>query len=570
MALNMIIVAVLASLASSMDTDTACEAIDSANVLHTKSKAANLLQTRSKPASHAVPEVFMGPGDDYCTDGVISESGSSGIDECGQRCVAVESCQFFSIWLTGGSNWCRLSTSCLAIEQQPYSISIYKVPRPELYIAEGPDFCADVLSESWSWGKSDCASKCAADANCKFYSIWLTGGQSWCRLSSVCTIMWQQSWSKVEIWRMPQKTAATAPPTTPPVPQKGVKAAKEGVRQYGRNWYLSDPGQNCINTCFKYGLGYRMGKCSDSLMPELLGFTPSATGNMWKAHDVYNFKTDMWRRYKSCAANDYRDSDGTFSDPDHQLACPCGKTKECVWKQPDACEATFFYSGIRWSGCTGFGRSGDPWCQHSEYDTTYWSHCIKTCYDGSTGQVTQGQALVDTSTMKVRVPKQNHTVATGRKDTPPIDFPSSCSWVAPAGCVPEFSLGSANFTGCARMLDNGQSHTPWCSKTEAFEGSWAHCVFTCAEELPYEQAKAVDALNAKAAADSEICWLALASGCVPKSKVNGIEYTGCITPEEAEEQAEHDEVHGAEPWCSYDYVYAGNGAECELKCAPAS
>mmetsp|Transcript_64837 Transcript_64837/g.107445 ORF Transcript_64837/g.107445 Transcript_64837/m.107445 type:complete len:572 (-) Transcript_64837:138-1853(-) len=567
MALRTITAAFLVSLASGMGAEKACEAPDTANFLDTKSKS-NLLQTNSKSkiiqSASSIPELFMGPGHDFCTDGVISESFSSGVDECGQRCTVEPFCKYFSLWLGGGANWCRLSSSCLALGQQGLSISIYLVPKPELFDGPGPNFCTDVLSESFSAGTSDCRSKCAADANCKFYSIWLTGGL-WCRLSKECGTTAQQSWHSIEIWSMPP--APTLAPTAPPPSQEGVKAAKEGVSQYGRSWYLSDPGQNCIDTCFKYGLGYRFGRCSGSLLPDLLGFVPSNMGNKWVAFDVYNFKDDMQRRYKNCAANDYRDSDGTWSNPDHQLACPCGKVKECVWKQPDACETTFYYDDIRWSGCIGYGRSGDPWCQHSERDQTYWSHCIKTCYDGSTGQITQETSP---SAMQIQVPKKVHTVANRSKDTPPVDFPVGCSWVAPADCVSEFNLGSAHFMGCAKMLENGESHTPWCSKSETFQGSWNHCVFTCPGEITPEQAKAVDALNAKAAADSRLCWMDLASGCVPKSKFNGIEYTGCITPEEGDESFVHDESRGSDPWCSYDYDFKGNGTTCELKCAGAS
>lgn len=51
-----------------------------------------------------------------CTDGFISESASNGQADCQAKCDAVSACQYISLWLTGGSNWCMLSATCSSLQ----------------------------------------------------------------------------------------------------------------------------------------------------------------------------------------------------------------------------------------------------------------------------------------------------------------------------------------------------------------------------------------------------------------------------------------------------------------------
>merc|ERR1719482_2449115 len=70
--------------------------------------------------------LYMGPGSEYCTDGVLSESLSSGQSDCEQRCSDSTECKYISLWLTGGVNWCRLTTGCTEKSaKEQHTISVY-------------------------------------------------------------------------------------------------------------------------------------------------------------------------------------------------------------------------------------------------------------------------------------------------------------------------------------------------------------------------------------------------------------------------------------------------------------
>jgi hypothetical protein len=75
---------------------------------------------------------YMGPGREYCDDGVLSESSSSGQSDCEQRCSDSADCKYISLWSTGDVNWCRLTTGCARTsEQAQHKINVYAKPEED-------------------------------------------------------------------------------------------------------------------------------------------------------------------------------------------------------------------------------------------------------------------------------------------------------------------------------------------------------------------------------------------------------------------------------------------------------
>lgn len=329
-----------------------------------------------------------------------------------------------------------------------------------------------------------------------------------------------------------------------------------GVEESGRCWYLSAPGDNCISTCLAHGRAFRFGVPSKTMVSQLLGFEPAHVGGPWTAFDVYNVEENRSRRYSSCSANDYRDKDGTWSNPKYRLACPCGGVKECFWKQAPSCEAVFVFRGIRHSGCVKMANRGDPWCQHDHDNEEGWSHCVQTCIDGSTGRIAEA---VQSPPLEPRVmarsiyeppdaPTQTTTQAPRDDD--------ECMWALAPDCWPEFEYGPDHLVGCTRV----DHHTPWCSKTKKFNHSWTHCIFTCPEVTTLSMAKEVKEQNFKASHEAELCTWKIAKKCVKQTTYLGVEYEGCIRTDAA----------GDTPWCSKDAVHKGEWANCEHDCSKAA
>jgi len=75
--------------------------------------------------AEAEKELHKGPGNQFCANGIISESQSSGKDECKSRCAANPSCQYFSLWTTVCVNWCRLSSACTTLAQSDHTVNIF-------------------------------------------------------------------------------------------------------------------------------------------------------------------------------------------------------------------------------------------------------------------------------------------------------------------------------------------------------------------------------------------------------------------------------------------------------------
>lgn len=159
----------------------------------------------------------FGPDHYYCEDGsTISESGSTGLEDCKSRCNSEAACKFMSFWETGGVNWCRISRACVNWLFQWHSISMYQKglsATPSTYAYFFSDYmplsCGSwyygMLSEGPSFGQVNCEERCSADPACKFISLWSTGGVNWCRLSDTCDYMTMQQHSEgqITIYRKP-------------------------------------------------------------------------------------------------------------------------------------------------------------------------------------------------------------------------------------------------------------------------------------------------------------------------------------------------------------------------------
>jgi hypothetical protein len=160
--------------------------------------------------------------------------------------------------------------------------------------------------------------------------------------------------------------------------------ACDGVEADGRCWYLSDQGESCDSTCLKHGRSFKF-KTPNSgkpIMPMLLKKEPQTKEGPWRAFECYKPDDDHLHLVSKCSANDYRDNQGSWSDPSCQLACPCGGVKECSWKQPESCLPVFMHKDTQLTGCPKVD-SDRPWCSHDHDKTDEWSYCVYTCTDAS-------------------------------------------------------------------------------------------------------------------------------------------------------------------------------------------
>merc|ERR1719464_495675 len=109
--------------------------------------------------------ILHGPGHNYCNAGNIASSESDGYDDCKSRCSADSSCMYFSLWSTGGVNWCHLTSGCAQLAQQSFhTITVYQknttttttmttTPLDDYLILHGPghDYCnAGLIASSGS------------------------------------------------------------------------------------------------------------------------------------------------------------------------------------------------------------------------------------------------------------------------------------------------------------------------------------------------------------------------------------------------------------------------------------
>merc|ERR1719265_33825 len=176
------------------------------------------------------------------------------------------------------------------------------------------------------------------------------------------------------------------------------------------------------------------------------------------------------------SAQDYRDKDGTWSSTNYQIACPCGGMTECFWRAPPSCEPRFVFQNLQLKGCTTVGQRGDPWCQHHRTDESEWSYCTRVCVDAATSYVSESIHSPPPHAKKAVVAPNNLLPAAVTETTTPGPLDDDqCMWTLAEGCWPEFDYGPDHLVGCTRV----DHQTPWCSMSKLYNGSWAHCVFTC-------------------------------------------------------------------------------------------
>mgnify|MGYP002803415914 FL=1 len=129
--------------------------------------------------------------------------------DCQLRCArSHEPCAQFSWWPDGG---CLLSGEKSVLQAAPYKWSavvvgpsscdelsayeVVKVPSSGAYCSE------PVLFEGPSSGLTDCKDKCDGNAECRFFSLWSTGGLHWCRLTRSCHTFGQQEGQSIATYQ---------------------------------------------------------------------------------------------------------------------------------------------------------------------------------------------------------------------------------------------------------------------------------------------------------------------------------------------------------------------------------
>jgi len=118
---------------------------------------------------------------------------------CQVRCAGVNGCAHFTFWPDGG---CLLTSNTSFLRAAPVTYSVTFVGPASCeevaayvdFVPSGPSFCNDAaLKQGPSAGDAACSMSCDEDPDCKFYSIWHTGGENWCRLTASCDTIVEQA-----------------------------------------------------------------------------------------------------------------------------------------------------------------------------------------------------------------------------------------------------------------------------------------------------------------------------------------------------------------------------------------
>eukprot|EP00933_Yihiella_yeosuensis_P071483 TRINITY_DN79691_c0_g1_i1.p1 TRINITY_DN79691_c0_g1~~TRINITY_DN79691_c0_g1_i1.p1 ORF type:complete len:332 (+),score=67.44 TRINITY_DN79691_c0_g1_i1:113-1108(+) len=143
---------------------------------------------------------------------------------CQARCMANEDCAHFSFWPDGG---CLLTAAGSYLKAAGFTYSgVIVGPKScdelheyETFIGPNTTYCtSDVINEGPSAGAVACQMRCDTEKNCKFFSLWATGGENWCRTSSSCTETGDQWHHSITIF----KQKVVPPPVETPVPVVGL------------------------------------------------------------------------------------------------------------------------------------------------------------------------------------------------------------------------------------------------------------------------------------------------------------------------------------------------------------
>lgn len=328
-----------------------------------------------------------------------------------------------------------------------------------------------------------------------------------------------------KVFKHEGKTTIDQSPSQPDQSPSQLDAALcTGIRAQGKCWYLSEIGESCAQTCSKFGQGFSFVVAND-VTPRLVGHEPATKQAPWASLECYVPGEDRYHTANVNAAKHTEDI-GSWSHESCKLACPCsgtgvttdGDPTLCSWKQPPACADEWNYKGSTYSGCAVVDSSHDkPWCQHHyQHDESGpgapedWSYCEYSC----------------------------------APDTVPAKE-DGCSWRPSFSCVQEFDYEGTHYVGCT----DKDHDTPWCSNSLIYEGSWNHCIYTCAEH-----SEKVDEINRDARTNDEMCYWQPREDCERTFEFKGIQYTGCTTTDHPT------------PWCSHDRKHKGSWATCAKIC----
>mmetsp|Transcript_36505 Transcript_36505/g.85501 ORF Transcript_36505/g.85501 Transcript_36505/m.85501 type:complete len:316 (+) Transcript_36505:32-979(+) len=137
--------------------------------------------------------------------------------DCQLRCGRTFACAQFSWWPDGG---CLLTDDSSELKASTFKWSWTVVgPRScedlsayDALDSSGDSFCQDVSSYAGpSEGLHDCKAKCDRDGRCKFFSIWMTGGQHWCRLTASCVGLSHQPGHTIGVYKRHQMALPGSP-----------------------------------------------------------------------------------------------------------------------------------------------------------------------------------------------------------------------------------------------------------------------------------------------------------------------------------------------------------------------
>jgi len=304
-----------------------------------------------------------------------------------------------------------------------------------------------------------------------------------------------------------------------------------GTTAQGRCWFLSELGQSCAATCSKHNRGFNFATADAQkpITPSLVGHTPNTKQEPWAALECYAPDEDRYHTANANAAKQMVNDIGNWAHPECKLACPCSGTNlgQCTWKPPPACASEFVWNGVMYSGCATVRGSPDPlhsrpWCQHhyQHYERTEggakqdpdWSYCSLDCDD--------------------------------KKQTSPEK--DGCDWRPASSCVREFDYEGTHYVGCTAS----DHHTPWCSNSSPYQGSWNKCEYKC----PDKKEEMIEAVNREAKEDNMLCSWQPAEDCAKTFMYKGGAVTGCT------------EADYPTPWCSRDSDHTGSWTVCKRVC----
>jgi len=328
----------------------------------------------------------------------------------------------------------------------------------------------------------------------------------------------------------------TAAPTPPP-PWNG-QVIYNGLQAHGRLWYLSETGGNCRDTCAVQGLTFSWASPpeGDPITPRILGHEPPVRQSPWTFVETYvrgedRYHTINRNSWKEMGAEQRRKA-ATWSHSDASLSCPCVAASQagCRWEQPPACSPEFEWKGVLYTGCPTVDHD-KPWCQHHHH------HIPIAADDPNAG-------IVDWSDC-------DYVCDSEPEKVPPS---SNCGWKPAATCAPEFDYEGTLIIGCS----SSDYHTPWCSNSAVYSGSWTHCQYQC-DNPSAADLKTMADLNKWAEDETELCSWQPSPKCSLKFLYKDTEYEGCALW-----------VDHPTPWCSHDRIHRGNWSACERLCKTIS